>query len=287
MGNRRGFTLIELLSVIAIIAILSAIIFPVFARSRVSAQRGGDLSSLNDLRSALQLYRTDQGGFPPALLGYVNTYSGDPQGADVIPANSIQSYLYPKRVSGIDTFRPRPLRAAPNVVTNAVWPGQDPRAVNSAPILDLNGDGAVDNNDDPANARQAYGPTNGFVTTSGLTTNNAAQAARFYRISGYDVAEVRTPTGPRIERRYTLFWTVWSVRTDLGFGNGNANDDPRQLGYSEPPDSTVITWNSFYRNYDSSGNAQRERNDIVLFLGGGARTYDSRRVADQSYRVMP
>ncbi len=287
MRKRKGFTLIELLTVIAIIAILSAVIFPVYARTKVSANKGADISSLNDLRNALTLYRVDQGGYPPALLGYVSTYSGDPQGTDVIPANSVQSFLYPKRIGSMETFRPRPVRFANNIVTNAVWPAQDPRAVGSAPILDLNGDGLVNNLDDPANARQAYGPTDGFVTQSGLTSASAATAARFYRISGYDVAEVKSTTGPRIERRYTLFWTMWSVRTDVGLGAGNATDDPRQLGYSEPPDNTVVTWNSFYRSYDSGGNTLREKNDIVLFLGGAARSYDSRNLHERAYRVTP
>ena len=38
-SNRRAFTLIELLVVIAIIAILAAILFPVFARARENARR--------------------------------------------------------------------------------------------------------------------------------------------------------------------------------------------------------------------------------------------------------
>ena len=41
----RGFTLIELLVVIAIIAILAAILFPVFARARESARRTGCLAT--------------------------------------------------------------------------------------------------------------------------------------------------------------------------------------------------------------------------------------------------
>ncbi|MGD9497829.1 MAG: prepilin-type N-terminal cleavage/methylation domain-containing protein, partial [Armatimonadota bacterium] len=42
--RRRGFTLIELLVVIAIIAILAAILFPVFARAREKAQQSSCLS---------------------------------------------------------------------------------------------------------------------------------------------------------------------------------------------------------------------------------------------------
>ena len=43
---KRGFTLIELLVVIAIIAILAAILFPVFARARENARRASCQSNL-------------------------------------------------------------------------------------------------------------------------------------------------------------------------------------------------------------------------------------------------
>ncbi len=45
MMGRRGFTLIELLVVIAIIAILAAILFPVFARAREKARQSSCLST--------------------------------------------------------------------------------------------------------------------------------------------------------------------------------------------------------------------------------------------------
>jgi prepilin-type N-terminal cleavage/methylation domain-containing protein len=46
---RRAFTLIELLVVIAIIAILAAILFPVFAQAKESAKKVGCLSNLKQL----------------------------------------------------------------------------------------------------------------------------------------------------------------------------------------------------------------------------------------------
>jgi len=63
----RGFTLIELLVVIAIIAILAAMLFPVFARARESARKIQCLSNVKNIATAVQMYLTDYDRFPPSL----------------------------------------------------------------------------------------------------------------------------------------------------------------------------------------------------------------------------
>jgi prepilin-type N-terminal cleavage/methylation domain-containing protein/prepilin-type processing-associated H-X9-DG protein len=67
---KGGFTLIELLVVIAIIAILAAILFPVFAKARESAKRIACLSNQKQLAYGQQMYLDDNVNFPP-LLGYI------------------------------------------------------------------------------------------------------------------------------------------------------------------------------------------------------------------------
>lgn len=57
--GKRGFTLIELLVVIAIIAILAAILFPVFAQARESARKTSCASQLNQIGKGLMMYVQD------------------------------------------------------------------------------------------------------------------------------------------------------------------------------------------------------------------------------------
>lgn len=58
-SRKRGFTLIELLVVIAIIAILAAILFPVFARARENARRASCQSNLKQTMLAMLQYSQD------------------------------------------------------------------------------------------------------------------------------------------------------------------------------------------------------------------------------------
>jgi prepilin-type N-terminal cleavage/methylation domain-containing protein/prepilin-type processing-associated H-X9-DG protein len=57
--DRRGFTLIELLVVIAIIAILAAILFPVFAQAREAARKTTCVANEHQIASAVQMYTQD------------------------------------------------------------------------------------------------------------------------------------------------------------------------------------------------------------------------------------
>lgn len=316
MNRTQGFSLIELLTVIGIIALLAAITFPVMARVKDSAYRGADSSNMNALRTALALYRTDQGGYPPAILGYASLYASGAEMGNVVPAESAIDYLYPKRVNSFSTFEASMNKVKDTLYTTAVWPNQDSRPIHTAEVFDLNGDGTIDHNpypacapgpcfyDDDAQARKAHGPTTDVTRPlSTVEYNNGVAINRnqwfaaidasyvpatggdihavFYNISGYDVGTVKNPDGTeRTEIHYAPFWSNW------GLGSGDSHDDPRQLGYSDPPEQTVITWNSYFRNYDNNI-PTRDKRDIVLFLGGGARPMDSFDVNDRSWRITP
>lgn len=79
-----GFTLIELLVVIAIVAILAAILFPVFARAKLTAKRTVDLAHIKQIGYANLIYLQDFDSsflaFPFAEAWSVPAYSGRQKG---------------------------------------------------------------------------------------------------------------------------------------------------------------------------------------------------------------
>jgi prepilin-type N-terminal cleavage/methylation domain-containing protein/prepilin-type processing-associated H-X9-DG protein len=78
-SRNHAFTLIELLIVIAIIAILAAILFPVFARAKVSAFRTVDLSNVKQVGLANLIYTSDYDGMFMAFP-YADTFSSPSYG---------------------------------------------------------------------------------------------------------------------------------------------------------------------------------------------------------------
>ncbi len=71
---RNAFTLIELLVVIAIIAILAAILFPVFAQAKVAAKKTADLTNMKQTGTGVHIYLSDYDDvFPQFTMGSQNS----------------------------------------------------------------------------------------------------------------------------------------------------------------------------------------------------------------------
>jgi len=112
--KRRGFTLIELLVVIAIIAILAAILFPVFAQAREKAKQATCLSNLKQQGLAFQMYIQDYNAYPRSFVTLPSTpvpaapvggwfYFVTPQGYSPSYVMLWENYLYPY-VNNVQVF---------------------------------------------------------------------------------------------------------------------------------------------------------------------------------------
>lgn len=123
MNRRAGFTLIELLVVIAIIAILAAILFPVFAQAREKARGISCISNLKQIGLALMQYEQDYDGMypvpndnnietvvPPDTFG--ESYSG--HGSYIPNEITVGMQLDPYIKSGTEGVRPTGIWRCPS-----------------------------------------------------------------------------------------------------------------------------------------------------------------------------
>lgn len=71
-----GFTLVELLVVIAIIAILAALLFPVFNSVRIKGKENSCMGNLHQIAIAIKAYQADKHGYPPPPFYQDGRYHG-------------------------------------------------------------------------------------------------------------------------------------------------------------------------------------------------------------------
>jgi len=175
---KRGFTLIELLVVIAIIAILAAILFPVFARARENARRASCQSNLKQIALGIVMYKQDYDArYPTYYGGHASattvTASNSYGWADAMQPylKSTQIFQCPSESSGpgpanatTPSLSPDPSQAGyTDYWLNLMASGQSDSSFNSPSTTVLLGDGSSS-----TSLYYVYGnPTSNYTGTTG------------------------------------------------------------------------------------------------------------------------
>jgi prepilin-type N-terminal cleavage/methylation domain-containing protein len=250
---RGGFTMIELLTVIAIITILAAIIFPIFGTVRKNVSQTSCLTNLHSIAQAIKMYKDDYRVYPEALYGYMEPITSEER----LPAEYIRynkyishTFLYPQYI---------PDRAGFRCPMN---PERNTDEIEARLIRGING-----------------------VTGAWMGSSDVNYAWAYYAWDSYD--GTRVPHTQSTAPYLVHYLRRWDPKL-MGYG-GNDPESTRQLLYRNPPDSTVVTWCTYHRNYRPDGTLESGSVDPTLFLDGRAKPVPSTLMVEdgQAHLVTP
>lgn len=262
--NNKGFSLIELLTVIAIIAILAAVIFPVMSSVKDRARQQQCMTNLHQIAIGVQMFKTDNRRYPlilgsevygPADTNGQRTKWVDAQTTPEMFENVKDQYLfaeYVKTIAGFHCPSSQVTRSNDVVLYDASSPGGQPIAV------------------------YAYDSYDCFVIGPGADQGGYS----LYRESDGNV-----------ERHYILNWAT-SVDAVAGlppYPPGKIADTPelqkqdyaRQLRFRNPPADTLVTWCAYHEGASRNGKA------LVVFLDGTASSIPATEVNQSRWRIRP
>ena len=232
--GKHGFSLVELLTVIAIIAILAAIIFPVMATVKARAKTVQCMTNLQQIASALKMFQMDNRRYPETLGNYVQYNSG---GAlvpfDKTTSDPTHLSLYPEYVKSVSVFH-CPLSSTTNT-----------RIITTLSV------------GSPAQTFQYYT----YDSYDVYMPNPAG--------GGADINSLRyTPMWADGKTFDQIKASVMQYEPFDDYSNtddGIKQDYKRQLRFRQPSDDTVVTWCSFHRRLGDN-----KAMIPVLFLDGHA-----------------
>jgi len=241
MKKIAAFSMIELLVVIAIIALLAAIIFPVFATVRENGRQTSSMSNLHDISTKMEQYKLDTQHYPPVLFGYAK--GGVPMDKlldNCTAANDCDTYLqglYPEYIKSWTEFQDP--NSTAKVGDAPVQPAQTHLCTGSADT-------------EAACASQPAG-------TLVLQTNPMF----FYPADAYDSSPQLATNNSILNgtyiTRYQTSWTSILATLDCSNSTGIASSeglcgtttDPKniyvnQLRWRNPPSNTYVTSTTYH-----------------------------------------
>ncbi|MBW3623741.1 MAG: prepilin-type N-terminal cleavage/methylation domain-containing protein [Armatimonadetes bacterium] len=232
--RRAGFSLIELLTVIAIIAILAAVLFPVATAVRVRAQQAQVISNMKNIQTALGIFKQDERAYPATLGPLVFGRGGNTQ---------TLGGLYPEWLKTREAYH-SPALDLPE--TDVLVQVADDVAVNAGIIAQSI----------PAGAKDPM-------------RDSGAQMYAWNTMDGHVINGEGEPGTWRYVPHYSRFRTL----------NTQDPDYKRQLGFRNPPEDTVVTWNDTF--VQKNGDVPVRGDYLVLFLSGTVKKYSVKQVADR------
>lgn len=289
--TRGAFTLVELLVVIAIIAILAAIIFPVFATVRENARQSSSISNMRQISTAMGQFQLDNHRNPDVLFGYVYyAYSdsgGDPNYSGPAAPQSMDT-AFSKAQADVQANA----KTHPSLNVSDTFPGLYPEYVRDvATFRD------ADNND---NGNVPSKIANGGTTDTNVLCPSADTACtpttpagtlvktthRFYAEDAYDVSPKVTATNQVNKDLYVArYQSAWTSIDDINnmatpkldctnnaasamCGPNGVNFYTHQLHWKNPPAETYVTSTTYHvPNTDTV---------LVLFEGGNAKKLNTK-----------
>lgn len=261
MRVKRAFTLIELLVVVAIIAILAAILFPVFAQAKTAAKRTMSMSNMRQVGIAMLLYMGDTDDTTPTLYYY---------DANNLSIPSTQGFYY------------WPVLLLPYTKSESIF--LCPADKDEDPILvDSQGRGRFDPNNELhfyiVGANPSYGYNYRYLATMIMGNDpNGTNPTPFYYV-GKNASAINSTSS-------TVFLGESTMKDKTRPGGGTITST---IGYSriEPPSR----WIGQRPNANATGQLwprfDKERVNI-LWLDGHAkpRSIDQLRVDDPAPEIM-
>ena len=274
----RAFTLIELLVVIAIIAILTAILLPVFATVKEQARRTACISNMQQIYAGVKQYELDNRRYPDFLFGPAIAASGNACAQDNTAADSTYNQLL---ISGGTACT---MQQAGN---SGAYGGNYAESANNQ--LPLAGSlfpeyvKSVETFHCPDNVNDSTGSDNATVNITYNFFNGVGVAATksvpMYKYDSYDanpaVAINSSALPTTFETRYQRIWDAPirnGVNSHYPLQSGYNADYANQLYFRVPSDNTYITMCSYHQTHGKA---------IVLWLSGSAKVLDTAKL--QSY----
>jgi prepilin-type N-terminal cleavage/methylation domain-containing protein len=268
-ARRSAFTMIELLTVIAIIAILAAIIFPVFGTARAAVRRGACISNMQKLSQAVKLFQLDNRRYPdylygPALNGDGTIKTDNSPNAE-LSMSQVATYLR----TTINSNTPEPDRTIITRIQRNYRNSLYPEYINDLSVYKCPNNVEVDRAESTA-----AGLATRLEQTAPSQSGPVTQA--FYKYDSYDAnpmidRNTRLPIPNSLAARYSRVWQPLLNRQNLDqLSVAQREDYQNQLVFREPGSDTYITMCTFH--------AQNDGKVIVLWLNGQAKVWDVRKL---------